>query len=242
MNGFGRRWTGPRYRASVISAHRTCLDNSLMKELPLELREIVQRMSDRIGVTGDPVQPDMLGLKADPDPLPEGPAPKIGPGTIFPNIRRSAEFLQAQPWLVPSVEMLCEWELRTLGRPKIKPLRVADGAALSDIWQPLCAWAAPLRRDRQGRFRLARRAAEYLLGVYPWDAGWIEGATEHLPKEIRETLERKAEVWLDYARDTGCHCRPCISRREEVAAAKKEFVANYGQRGLMPASLVIALR
>ena len=137
--------------------------------------------------------------------------------------------MQAQPWLVPSVELLVEWELRSIGRLPVRQLLVAQGASLEEVWKPLCAWAAPRRRDRQGRFRLARRAAELLLGTYPWDAEWTEGEGD-LPTDVREALEREPDVILDYARDTGCHCHSCVSRRKEVAAAKERFDAKYSQK------------
>ena len=223
-----RQWTGDRYRACVITAHRTCLKNALAKcPLSEDQRRILQAVSDRIGLHGEPIQPDVIGTEPDREPLPAGPPPPIGPGK-FANVRRSGEFMQAQPWLVPSVELLVEWELRSIGRLPVRQLPVAQGASLADLWKPLCAWAAPLRRDRQGRFRLARRAAEYLLGTYPWDAEWTEGEGD-LPTEVREALERESNVILDYARDTGCHCHACVSRREEVAAAKESFVAKYSQ-------------
>lgn len=223
-------WTGDRCRASVIRGHRKSVENALAKySLSYAQRAILQAVSARLGLTGEPIQPDVIGMEPDDEPMPAGPPPPVGPGE-FPNVRRSGEFIQAQPWLVSSVETLIEWELRSLGRPRVRQLSVAQGARLDELWEPLCAWAAPLRRDRQGRFRLARRAAEFLLGQYPWDAEWAEGAGS-LPTEIREALERKWEIILDYARDTGCMCHACVSRREEVAAATKRFVAKYGQKG-----------
>ena len=221
-------WTGDRYRKSVITAHRTCLKNALATyALSEDQRNILQAVSDRIGLHGEPIQPDVIGTAPDRGPKPAGPPPKIGSGT-FANIRRSGEFMQAQPWLVPSVELLVEWELRSIGRVPVRQLPVAQGASLEDLWKPLCAWAAPRRRDRQGRFRLARRAAEYLLGTYPWAAEWTEGEGD-LPTEVRDALERESNVILDYARDTGCRCHACVDRREEVAAAKEKFAATYGQ-------------
>lgn len=222
-------WTGDRYRKSVITAHRTCLKNALATyALSEDQRRIMQAVSDRIGLHGEGFQPDVIGTAPDREQPPAGPPPPIGPGKLA-NVRRSGEFMQAQPWLVPSVELLVEWELRSIGRLPVRQLVVAQGASLEDLWKPLCAWAATpgLRRDRQGRFRLARRAAEYLLGTYPWDEEWTEGEGD-LPTEVREALERESNVILDYARDTGCRCHACVSRREEVAAAKEKFAATYG--------------
>lgn len=226
-----RTWKrdGAYYRKCVIRGHRVCVAYALAEyELSDEQREITQRMSDRLGLKGEPVQPDLIGMEADTEPLPVGPPPPIGDGSRFPSIRRSAEFLQAQPWLVPSVERLCEWELRSIGRPRVRQLKVTGRVVLSEIWEPLCAWAKPLRRDKPGQFRLARRAAEYLVGDYPWDAEWNDEASGVLPEEIREALEREAKVILDYARDTGCKCSACVSRREEVATATRRFKERYG--------------
>ena len=218
------------YRHCVISAHRTCIKNALAKYFLSEDQQgILQAVSARIGLTGEPFLADVIGKEPDREPLPAGPPPPIGPGDKFANVRRSGEFMQAQPWLVPSVELLVEWELRSIGRLPVRQLLVAQGASLEELWKPLCAWAAPLRRDRQGRFRLARRAAEFLLGTYPWDAEWTEGEGD-LPTEVREALERESNVILDYARDTGCHCHSCVSRRKEVAAAKERFDAKYSQK------------
>ena len=218
------------YRHCVISAHRTCIKNALAKYFLSEDQQgILQAVSARIGLTGEPFLADVIGKESDREPLPAGPPPPIGPGDKFANVRSSGEFMQAQPWLVPSVELLVEWELRSIGRLPVRQLLVAQGASLEEVWKPLCAWAAPLRRDRQGRFRLARRAAELLLGTYPWDAEWTEGEGD-LPTDVREALERKPDVILDYARDTGCHCHSCVSRRKEVAAAKERFDAKYSQK------------
>ncbi len=219
------------YRHCVISAHRTCIKNALAKYFLSEDQQgILQAVSARIGLTGEPILADVIGKELDREPLPAGPPPPIGPGDLCTkNIRRSGEFMQAQPWLVPSVELLVEWELRSIGRLPVRQLLVAQGASLEEVWKPLCAWAAPLRRDRQGRFRLARRAAELLLGTYPWDAEWTEGEGD-LPTDVREALEREPDVILDYARDTGCHCHSCVSRRKEVAAAKERFDAKYSQK------------
>lgn len=217
-------WTGDRCRKSVITGHRTCLKNALATyALSEDQRRILQAVSDRIGLHGEGFQPDVIGTAPDREPRPAGLPPQIGPGT-FANIRRSGEFMQAQPWLVRSVELLVEWELRSIGRLPVRQLLVAQGASLEELWKPLCAWAAPLRRDRQGWFRLARRAAEYLLGTYPWDAEWTEDEGD-LPTEVREALERESNVILDYARDTGCHCGACVSRRREVAVAREQFPA-----------------
>ena len=221
---------GGDYRVNVIWAHRLCLEKALAKHMLSEVqRGILQAVSARIGLRGAPIQPDVIGKAPDREPLPAGPPPPIGPGDKSEDVRRirsSGEFMQAQPWLVPSVELLVEWELRSMGRVPVRQLPVAQGASLEELWKPLCAWAAPLRRDRPGRFRLARRAAEFLLGTYPWDAEWTEGEGD-LQTEVREALERESKVILDYARDTKCHCHACVSRREEVAAAKERFVARY---------------
>ena len=217
-------WTGDRYRKSVITAHRTCLKNALATDaLSEDQRRILQAVSDRIGLHGEGFQPDVIGTAPDREPRPAGPPPQIGRG-MFANIRRSGEFMQAQPWLVPSVELMVEWELRSIGRLRVRQLPVARGASLEELWKPLCAWAAPLRRDEPGQFRLARRAAEFLLGTYPWDVKWTEGEGD-LPTEVREALERESNVILDYARDTGCRCHACVSRRREVAVAREQFPA-----------------
>ena len=222
--------TGGDYRYRVIQAHRTCIKNALAKYFLSEDQQgILQAVSARIGLTGEPFLADVIGKEPDREPLPAGPPPPIGPGDKFANVRSSGEFMQAQPWLVPSVELLVEWELRSIGRLPVRQLLVAQDASLEEIWKPLCAWATPLRRDRQGRFRLARRAAELLLGTYPWDAEWTEGEGD-LPTDVREALEREPDVILDYARDTGCHCHSCVSRRKEVAAAKERFDAKYSQK------------
>ena len=219
-----RKRDGANCRKRVIHGHRASVGNALAKyELSDEQREIMQLMSDRLGLKGEPIQPDLISMEKDTEPLPIGPPPPIGDRLRFPNIRKSAEFLQAQPWLVPSVERLCEWELRSTGRPRVRQLKVTERVGLSEIWEPLCAWAKPLRRDKPGRFRLARRAAEYLIGDYPWDAEWIDEASGVLPKEIRGALERTANVILDYAPDTGCNCSACVSRRKEVATATRRF-------------------
>ncbi len=220
------------YRHCVISAHRTCIKNALAKYFLSEDQQgILQAVSARIGLTGEPILADVIGKELDREPLPAGPPPPIGPGDLCTkNIRRSGEFMQAQPWLVPSVELLVEWELRSIGRPAGRPQQVARDYPLRELWAPLCAWATRLRRDRQGRFRLARRAVEFLLGYYPWDSEWIEGGEGDLPTEIRESLEKRSTVILDYARDTKCHCHSCVSRRKEVAAAKERFDAKYSQK------------
>ena len=218
-----RKWYGENCRKRVIHGHRRSVAYALAEyELSDAQREIIQRMSDRLGLKGEPIHRDLIGMGADTEPWPVGPPPPIGDGRS-PSTRRSAEFLQAQPWLVPSVERLCEWELRSIGRPRVRPLKVTGRVVLSEIWDSLCAWAEPLRRDKPGRFRLARRAAEYLVGDYPWDAKWIDEASGVLPKEIREALEREAKVILDYAPDNGCKCCACVSRRKEVATATRRF-------------------
>lgn len=224
-----RKLDGADCRKYVIRGHRTSVEHALAQyELSAEQREILQRMSNRLGRTGEPIQPDLIGMEADTEPLPVGPPPAISDRQRFPNTRRSAEFLQAQPWLVPSVELLCEWELRSIGRPRVRHLKVTGGVGLSEIWEPLCAWAKPLRRDRPGQFRLVRRAAEYLVGDYPWDAKWINEASGVLPDEIRAVLGREAKVLLDYAPDNGCNCHACVSRRKEVATATLLFVTCHG--------------
>ena len=224
-----RKRDGAYCRKHVIRGHRTSVEYALSKhELSAEQREILQRMSNRLGLTGEPIQPDLIGMEADTEPLPVGPPPAISARLQFPNTRRSAEFLQAQPWLVPSVERLCEWELRSIGRPRVRQLKITGGVGLSEIWEPLCAWAKPLRRDRPGQFRLVRRAAEYLVGDYPWDAKWIDEASGVLPDEIRAVLGREAKVLLDYAPDNGCNCHACVSRRKEVATATLLFVTCHG--------------
>lgn len=220
--------TGANCRKRVIHGHRFSVAGALAEyELSDEQREIIQRMSDRLGLKGEPVQPDLIGMEADTEPLPVGPPPSVGDGRR-PSTRDSAEFLQAQPWLVPSVERLCEWELRSIGRPRVRQQKVTGRVVVSEIWESLCAWARPLRRDKPGRFRLARRAVEYLVGDYPWDAKWIDEASGVLPKEIREALEREAGVILDYAPDHGCTCAACVCRREEVATATRRFKERYG--------------
>ena len=142
-----------------------------------------------------PIAPDVIGMAPDPEPLPSGLPPPIGSGEL-PGVRRSGEFMQAQPWLNRSLEMLIEWELRSIGRRPVRQLHVARGASLEELWEPLCAWAAPLRRDRPGRFRLARRAAEFLLGTYPWDVRWAEGGSD-LPAEVRGAIARLIRVGVE---------------------------------------------
>lgn len=220
--------TGNQYRASVIHGHRACVKHALASVALSDAQRLaLQAVSGRIGLQGEPVSPDVIGMERDPKPLPLGPPPPIGAGELT-GVRRSGEFVQAQPWLAPSLDLLIEWELRSIGRRPVRQLRVARGASLEELWKPLCTWAAPLRRDHPGRFRLARRAAEFLLGAYPWDALWAEGKSD-LPAEVRVAIERHPKVILDYPIDTGCNCHACVDSREEVAAAKATFTAKYGR-------------
>lgn len=224
----GVRWTGSRYRSSVISSHRVVL-NRVLSERPMypEQRKILLMVSERLGPLRTPIKPDLIGMWHDEQDPPAGAGPSLGDGLMLPQIRRSGEFIQDQPWLVPSVRILIEWELRAVGRKGRPPMLEAGGLTVEGIWEALCAWASPLRRDRPGRYRLARRGAEALFGQYPWHLEWIDAARGELPGEVRLAMESRRDVILDYARDTNCYCHACRSRREEVAAATKRFDAHY---------------
>lgn len=227
----GIRWTGRMYRSSVIRSHRGVVERALkIRPMYEGQREILQMVRARFGELHQPIKPDLVGLWHDEAVLPAGPGPAPGDGLMLPQVRRSGEFVQDQPWLVPSVRTLIEWELRVVGRASAPPMLESSGLELADIWESLCAWATPLRRDRPGRYRLARRGAEALFGEYPWFSEWIDAAKGELPEPVRRALEGRRDVILDYARDTNCSCGPCRSRRAEVAEATRRFEARFDPR------------
>ena len=61
-----RKRDGAYCRKCVIHGHRASVGNALAKyELSDEQREIMQLMSDRLGLKGEPIQPDLIGMEKD---------------------------------------------------------------------------------------------------------------------------------------------------------------------------------
>ena len=209
----GKKQTGRRCRAAVVSGSRSSLRHAL-GEVSGDLEAAAQALLYRLGTDGS-VDDDVLGW------APDRPAGRVrvqtgGADQRHRGLRRSVEFLESQPWLPDSVRHLAEAVLQAIGRSPVRPLgRVAP-------WPALCAWAAPLRRDEPGRLRMARRGVELLTGTWPWGTAWVD-VSQPAPAWVDAALGRDRRVMLDYAPLTKCGCDACVSRRLEVAEARQRY-------------------
>ena len=213
-------WSGRQFRASVITGCRRALHSSLPR-VEGELAAAAAGLLKRLGEYGR-VHDDVLGWARDDWPF----APvRVHVGTVYrkyAELRQSMEFLESQPWLPASARQLTESVLMAIGRPPIKPLVDTMPESVADHWHALCSWAHPQRRDLPGRLRMARRGMELLTGEWPWGAAWVEPSPTP-PPWVDRLLGNEPRVVLDYAPLTDCSCGACVSRRREIAAARRAW-------------------